>query len=58
MSHSFAMQKIIIQRKEKISILEKTLQRTISPDAIESIKSQINDQKKDLKYFENTEAVI
>lgn len=57
MSHSFTIQKIIIQRKEKISILEKTLQRTISPDAIESIKSQINDQKKDLKYFENTEAV-
>lgn len=50
---SFTVQKIIIQRKEKISTLYKTLAKTQSPDMIISIKSTIKEQEKELEYFEN-----
>jgi len=54
---SFAVQKIILQRKEKIAILKKTLSKTTSPDARKSIQSQIIDQEKELTYFENMEVI-
>ena len=49
---SFTVQKIIIQRKEKISILYKTLAKTRSPDIIIEIKSEIKEKEKELEYFE------
>jgi len=52
---SFTVQKIIIQRKEKISRLENTLKKTISSDARESLLSEIQEQQKSLDYFENME---
>jgi len=52
---SFTVQKIILQRKEKISILYKTLSKTTSPDIQKSIQLQIIDQKKEVTYFENME---
>lgn len=55
MTHSFTVQKIILQRREKISILEKILSKTGSTAAKESLTSQIKEQEKDLKYFENME---
>jgi len=52
---SFAVQKIILQRKEKISKLYKILSKTISSDSIISIESQIKEQEKDLDYFKKME---
>lgn len=54
---SFTVQKIILQRKEKISVLHKTLSKTISPDAKKSIQSQIKEKEKELDYFENMEVI-
>lgn len=55
MEQDFVIQRIILQRKEKISILKKTLNKTASPDIQESIQSQIKEQEKELDYFENME---
>lgn len=52
---SFAVQKIVLQRKEKIDYLYKILYKTI--DSQKSILSQIKDQEKELQYFKNMEIV-
>jgi len=54
---SFAVQKIILQRKEKISILYKTLSKTTSHDIQKSIQLQIIDQEKEVTYFENMDVL-
>jgi len=52
-SINFTIQRIILQKKEKLYKLEHVLQKTLSPDVQKSIMSQIKDQKKGLKYSEN-----
>lgn len=52
---SFIIQKIILQRREKLSILKKILEKTNSIEAKKSIISEIKNQEKDLRYFENME---
>ena len=53
MKRSFAVEKIILQRREKIFHLEETLKKTVSSDVRYDLIVHIKEDQKDIRYFEN-----